>query len=70
MFVFEKQFRREKPETIGETDSVFDLDNYKDWLEEKLSLYVKVMEDVSRASRSADLDESKTGLLDVLSQLI
>lgn len=70
MFVFEKQFRREKPETIGETDSVFDLDNYKDWLEEKLSLYVKVMEDVSRVSRSADLDESKTGLLDVLSQLI
>lgn len=70
MFVFEKQFRREKPETIGETDSVFDLDNYKDWLEEKLSLSVKVMEDVSRVSRSADLDESKTGLLDVLSQLI
>ena len=36
MYRFEKQFRLEKPETVGETDSHFDLDNYKDWLEEKL----------------------------------
>jgi hypothetical protein len=34
---FEDEFRRDKPETLGETDSHFDLDNYKDWLEEKLS---------------------------------
>ena len=34
---FEKEFRLDKPETIGETDRHFDLDNYKDWLELQLS---------------------------------
>lgn len=34
---FEEEFRRDKPETVGETDSHFDLDNYKDWLEAKLT---------------------------------
>jgi len=33
---FEKSFREAHPETIGETDSHFDLDNYKDWLEKQL----------------------------------
>jgi hypothetical protein len=36
-YKFEKQFREENPQTIGETDRHFDLDNYKDWLESKLS---------------------------------
>lgn len=36
MYKFEKEFRKEMPQTIGETDSHFDLDNYKDWLEQKL----------------------------------
>ena len=36
MYQFEKQFRLEKPETVGEDDSIFDLENYKDWLEQKL----------------------------------
>ena len=36
MYQFEKQFRLEKPETVGEDDSIFDLGNYKDWLEQKL----------------------------------
>ena len=36
MWEFEEQFRKEKPETIGETDSHFDLDKYKDWLEKKI----------------------------------
>jgi hypothetical protein len=36
MYQFEKEFRKEMPQTIGETDSHFDLDNYKDWLEQKL----------------------------------
>ncbi|WP_088656031.1 hypothetical protein [Geofilum rhodophaeum] len=36
MYQFEKQFRLENPQTIGEEDSVFDLENYKDWLEQKL----------------------------------
>jgi hypothetical protein len=35
-FKFEEQFRAENPQTIGEADSHFDLDNYKDWLESKL----------------------------------
>lgn len=40
MFKYEKQFRKENPQTIGETDSIFDLDNYKDWLEEKLQDFI------------------------------
>ncbi len=28
-----KEFKKEHPETIGETDKCFDQDNYKDWLE-------------------------------------
>ena len=34
---FEQEFRLDKPETIGETDKIFDLYNYKDWLELKLT---------------------------------
>lgn len=34
---FEEEFRLDKPETIGETDRHFDLDNYKDWLEYQLA---------------------------------
>ncbi len=30
---FEKQFREDNPQTVGETDKHFDLDNYKDWLD-------------------------------------
>ena len=47
MFIFEKQFRRDKPENIGETDSIFDLDNYKNWLEEKLQNCIDTMEEVA-----------------------
>ena len=28
-----KEFKKDHPETIGETDKTFDQDNYKDWLE-------------------------------------
>lgn len=31
---YEKEFREKYPQTIGETDKEFDLDNYKDFLEE------------------------------------
>ena len=31
-----KQFKKEKPETVGETDKEFDQSNYIDWLEAKL----------------------------------
>ena len=37
MYKYEKEFRKENPQTIGETDKHFDLDNYKDWLEEQLT---------------------------------
>ena len=37
MWKFEEQFRKDNPQTIGETDKHFDLDNYKDWLEKKVS---------------------------------
>lgn len=37
MWKYEQEFRIDKPETAGETDKHFDLDNYKDWLEEQLT---------------------------------
>ncbi len=37
MWKYEQEFRIDKPETVGETDKHFDLDNYKDWLEEQLT---------------------------------
>lgn len=33
---FEKEFRKEHPETLGETDRDFDRANYIDWLEQKI----------------------------------
>jgi len=36
MWKYEKEFREAHPETIGEKDGYFDLDNYKDFLEDKL----------------------------------
>lgn len=47
MKLFEKEFRKERPETIGETDSIFDLDNYKDWLEEKLQKSNEALSELS-----------------------
>ena len=35
-YTFEEEFRLDHPETVGETDRHFDLDNYKDWLEAQL----------------------------------
>lgn len=37
MWKYEQEFRINKPETVGEKDKHFDLDNYKDWLEEQLT---------------------------------
>lgn len=31
-FKFEKEFRRDNPQTIEETDKYFNLDNYKEWI--------------------------------------
>jgi hypothetical protein len=41
MYKYEKQFRAENPQTIGETDQQFNLSNYKDWLERKLEGAIK-----------------------------
>ena len=35
-YTFEEEFRLDHPETVGETDVQFDLENYKDWLEAQL----------------------------------
>jgi len=35
-YLFEEEFRLDHPETVGEADKEFDLDNYKDWLEAQL----------------------------------
>jgi hypothetical protein len=36
-YTFETEFRTDHPETINETDKHFDLVNYTEWLENKLS---------------------------------
>lgn len=35
---YEKEFRKDHPETLGETDKAFDLSNYVEWLENKLTV--------------------------------
>jgi len=35
-YTFEEEFRLDHPETVGETDIHFDIDNYKGWLEAQL----------------------------------
>ncbi len=34
--IFNNEFRLDNPETIGETDKMFDLTNYCEWLEQQL----------------------------------
>ena len=50
---FEKEFREAHPETIGETDKHFDLDNYKDWLEQQLVNKNDLLQRVSQQSELA-----------------
>ena len=38
MYKYEEEFRKDAPQTIGETDKHFDLDNYKDWLEYRMEI--------------------------------
>lgn len=45
MYKFEEQFRKDNPQTVGEKDKHFDLDNYKDWLEEKYQTDVKELKE-------------------------
>jgi len=34
---YKEEYKLDRPETIGETDHTFDLDNYREWLEERLT---------------------------------
>lgn len=47
MFKFDKDFRKAYPETVGETDAHFDLDNYKEWLEEELTTARDKLQDLT-----------------------
>ena len=37
---FEKEFRAENPQTVGETDREFDNANYTEWLEQKVVKFI------------------------------
>ncbi len=57
MYQFEKQFKLENPETIDETDLISYLNNYKDWLEQKLiASNVALQELVFQVKQYADGD--------------
>lgn len=53
---FENQFRTEKSETIGETDSHFDLSNYNDFIEEKLNYFLNKVLNVFEADNKQEYD--------------
>lgn len=57
MWKFEQEFRKEEHQTIGEIDKVFDLDNYKDWLELKLEESVNLLKSVMELEESKILSE-------------
>ena len=58
-YTFEEEFRLDHPETVGETDSHFDLDNYKDWLEAQLIEARKQLALYNVVGRSEQLCECK-----------
>lgn len=37
MWKYKEEYKLDRPETIGETDYTFDLDNYREWLEGQLT---------------------------------
>lgn len=63
---FEEEFRLDKPETIGETDRHFDLDNYKDWLEFQLAEARKQLSLFAVSGSTFTNDELKTIKIDIL----
>ena len=60
-YTFEEEFRLDHPETVGETDSHFDLDNYKDWLEAQLIEARKQLALYNVVGRSEQLKCPKCG---------
>ena len=51
---FEKEFRKDHPETIGETDHTFDLLNYSEWLENKIERIEKLLEEWKDCSTAVE----------------
>jgi len=60
MFIYEKQFREDNPQTVGEQDPIFDLDNYKDWLEEKLEQNLEAIEEICDDLDSVEMNINST----------
>jgi len=62
---FEKEFREAHPETIGETDREFDLNNYKDFLEQQLVNKNALLQRVSNCKADVQLTkiEDELGIL-------
>ncbi len=76
-FKFEDRYRRDMPQTIGETDSVFDCANYCEWLEKRIlemeaGVVVPVMtgEEGEAKARSLGLDPSLIETFDEVGMLI
>lgn len=63
MWKYEQEFRIDKPETIGEIDRHYDLDNYKDWLEEQLTDCRKQLAIQRVVGRSEQLLEEQSNWL-------
>ena len=45
---YETEYRKDHPETIGETDKEFDLSNYSEWLDKQLTSYKRAIEVAKR----------------------
>ena len=60
MFKYNKQFRELNPQTIGETDKDFDLENYKEWLELKLEKSNDILSDLIFTIEAYSISEPRT----------
>jgi len=59
-----KQFKKEHPETIGETDKAFDDSNYIDWLEAKVEALKQGQSlPIDSVSGTVGLEDAKKVLL-------
>jgi hypothetical protein len=56
-YTFEKEFRTDHPETINETDKQFDLVNYTQWIENKLSQQQTTQSMETKVSTKSGLEE-------------
>jgi hypothetical protein len=64
MWKYKKEYKLDRPETIGETDYTFDLDNYREWLEGQLTEYRKqlsIANVVGQSEQYCDCDKPTLG---------